>query len=75
MSRFLSNLTIPGKHHTERKQNQNRKQIGREKTKYFFTLCHHTFKNPFLLLFFITVPLSPSSPQVQPRQYNIDNFL
>ena len=73
MSRFLPTLTTPGEHHTERKQNQNRKWIG--KKKHFFILCHHTFENPFLLPFFITLSLSPSSPQWQPRHHNIDNFL
>ena len=38
MSRFLSNLTIPGEHHTEQKQNQNRKWKGKEKQN-IFSLC------------------------------------
>ena len=58
-SRFLPNLTIHGEHHTE--QNQNRKWIN--KNNIFFTLCHHTFENPFLLLLLITLSLSPFSPQ------------
>ena len=45
------------------------------KKQYFFTLCHHIFVNPFLFLFLITLPLSPSLPQLQPRHHNIDNFL
>ena len=40
-SKFLPNLTIPGEHHTEERQNQNRKRIGRKNV----TLCHHTFEN------------------------------
>ena len=71
MSRFLPNLTIPCEHHT--KQNQNRKRIKEKKHNIFFTLCHHTFENPFLFL--ITLLLSTSSPQLQPRHHNIDNFL
>ena len=70
-SRFLSKITILGKHHIKRKLNQNRKQSEI----FFFTLCHHTFENRFLFLFLITSPLSPSSPQLQPRHHNIDNFL
>ena len=37
--------------------------------------CHHTFANCFLLLFLITLPLSPYSLELQPRCHNIDNFL
>ena len=73
-SRFLPNFTIPSEHHNKRKQCQNRKWIGTRKSKTFFSLCHHTFENLFLLPFLITLPLSPFSPQLQPRHYNIDNF-
>ena len=52
-SMFLPNLTIPGEHHTERKQNQNRNRIG-----HFFLLsihhlspCHVLILISLLLLF------------------------
>ena len=51
---------------------RERKRIGK---KTFFTLCHHSFENPFLLPFLITLPLPLSSPQLQPRHHNRDNFL
>ena len=48
VSRFLPNITTPGKHHTERKQNQNRKRVRKKKEQqHFFILCHHAFGNPF----------------------------
>ena len=73
MPKFLPNLTIPGEHRTKRKQNQNRKPIKEKKKKLSFTLCYHTFENPFLFL--ITLPLSLSSPQLQTWHNNIQNFL
>ena len=71
-SRFLPNLTTPGKYHTEQKQNQNRKRIG--KNFFFFTLCHHTFENPFLLLFLIICLLALPHPNYNPDS-TINNFL
>ena len=55
-SGFLPNLTKPDEHHTEWKQNQNKKtRIGK---KSFFTVCHHTFENPFFLLFLVIYHLA-----------------
>ena len=71
MSRFWPNLTTPGKHHTEEKQNQNRKWIDEKKN--FFS--HHTFGNPFLLLFLILCLLAPPHPNYNSDTHNIDNFL
>ena len=73
-SRFLQNLTIPGKNHTEWIQNPNRKWIG-EKKFFFFTLCHHTFENPFLLVFLIICLLALPHPNYNPYTHNIDTFL
>ena len=72
-SRFLQDITIPGEHHTQGKQNQNGKRI--EKKQIFFILCLNTLENPFLCFFLTTLPLNTSSPQLQPRHHNIDNFL
>ena len=69
-SRFLQNLTTRGEHHTERKQNQNRKQIGEKK----FCSLRATILLKILFAFPDHLLLSPSSPQLQPRHHNIDNF-
>ena len=50
-------------------------RLGKKNINIFFTLCHQPLKNTFILPFQITVPLSPSSPQLQSRHHNIDNFL
>ena len=69
ISPYLSNIIL----------NENKIKIEkgwRKKTKktqkHLFTLCNHIFENPFLFL--ITLPLSPSSPQLPPRHHNIDKF-
>ena len=46
-----------------------KKKKKKKKKIIFFTLWHHTF------LFLIILLLIPSSPQLQPILYNIDNFL
>ena len=62
-SRILSDLTIPGEHHTTRKQDQNRKRIKK-------TFLHHTFENSFLITF--SSPFSLPWPQ---RHHIIDRVL
>ena len=67
----LPNLTTPGEHHCERKQNQNRKRI---ENKHFSPLCHHTFEILFLLLFLMCL-LAFLHPNYNADTNNIDNFL
>ena len=61
ISPFLANIIL----------NKIKIENDREKN---VTLCHHTFENPFLLLFLNILPLCSSSAQLQPRHHNIDNF-
>ena len=56
-TRFLLNLIISGQYHTEWKQSQNRKRIGKN----FFSLCA-TILLKILFAFPGHLPLSPSSP-------------
>ena len=65
---FYQISLYPANHRTKQKQNQNRKWI--EKT-LFFTLCHHTVENSFL----ITLPQALTHPNYQPRHHNTDKFL
>ena len=60
--------------HTERKQNQNRKWIGKKNETFFHSVLPY-FWESFPFAFSNHLPLSPSSAQLQPRHHNIDNFL
>ena len=63
-SRFLPNFTMPGEHHTERKQNQNWKRIKKN----IFSLCA-SILSKILLAFPDHLLLSPFPPQSQPRYH------
>ena len=53
--------------------NENKIDQRKKEKRFFSTLCHHTFENPFA--FPDHLPLSLFSPQLKPRHHNIDNFL
>ena len=64
ISPYLANIIL--------NENKIKMENGSE---FFFTLCHHTFENPFFFVFLIILPMNPFPPQLQPRHDNIDNFL
>ena len=64
---------LTGEHHTERTQNQNRKRIGKKNV---FSLCATIHLRIFSFCLSLSLCLlALSSPKLQPRHHNIDNFL
>ena len=71
--KYDSPSTTPGEHLTEQKQNRNRIRIG-EKTNNMFSLSANILLK-ILFAFPLHLPLSTSTPQIQPSHHNVDNFL
>ena len=62
LPRILSDFTLPCRHHTTRKQYQNRKRIKKNRD-IFSTPYHHTFEDSFLITFSFPPFFTPFPPR------------